>query len=64
MAWFTAGILNNPAGNTILADTAALPGTDQTVVLGADVATVATVEWRNAANSANIQSQVIAVAAN
>jgi hypothetical protein len=64
MAWYTGGILNNPAANTILADTGAVPGGDQKVILGADVATVCTVEWRNAANTANNAAQVIAVPAN
>jgi hypothetical protein len=67
MAWVTAGILNNPAANTILADTGALASAGSAtiqVILGADIAAVATLEHRNAANSANINAQVIATGAN
>ena len=67
MAWATAGVQINPATDAILADTGALsPGgtTNITIVIGGSVAFIVTVEHRNAANSANVTSQVIAAAAN
>jgi hypothetical protein len=66
MAWYSAGILTNPAIDTILADNTGLSpsGCSHKVMLGSNVATVATVEHRNAANTANVASQVIACAAN
>lgn len=67
MAWFSAGILTNPVIDTVLADTGALAGAGSgriKVVLGGNVAVIAVVERRNALNTANISSQVIACAAN
>ena len=66
MAWFTAGVQTNPATDAILADTGALAGgqSGAAVVIGANVAMVVTVEHRNAANSANINTQVLACGAN
>jgi hypothetical protein len=65
MAWFTAGILTNPAIDTILADTGAVPAaiSGVTIILGGNIACVATIEHRNAANNANNASQVIATTA-
>jgi hypothetical protein len=65
-AWDTAGIQVNPAASAVLADSGPKAGGafDALVILGANVAVVATVEWRNAANTANVKSQVIAVGAN
>jgi len=66
MAWATAGVQTNPATDAILADSGALATgvTEATVILGASVACICTIEQRNAANSANVNTQVIAVAAN
>jgi hypothetical protein len=67
MNWFSAGIQTNPGANAILADTGAMPsagkGTLQ-ITLGANVAAVAALEHRNAANDATLNSQVIACAIN
>jgi hypothetical protein len=65
--WATAGVQTNPAINAILADTGALtPGgqTGVTVILGGSVAFIVTLEHRNAANDANVNTQVLAAAAN
>ncbi len=66
MAWASEGILTNPALDAILADSGALPActTGVTVLLGGSVACICTLEHRNAANTANIASQVIAITAN
>lgn len=67
MAWFSAGILTNPATDAILADTGALSGAGSgriKVVLGATIAAICTLERRNSTNSANVNSQVIACVAN
>jgi hypothetical protein len=62
MAWSTAGIQTNPATDFILADTGALTDTltRATIVLGGSAAMIATLEHRNAANSANLNAQVFA----
>ena len=65
--WFTAGVLSNPATDAIMADTGPLSGAGSgsfRVVLGANIATIGTIEHRNAANNANINSQVIGCSAN
>jgi hypothetical protein len=65
--WATAGVQTNPSTDAILADTTALtPGgqSDVTVIIGGNVAFVVTVEHRNAANNANVNTQVLAAAAN
>jgi len=66
MAWVTGGILTNPAIDTILADSGALAAgqTGVIFIFGGSVAAIATIEHRNAANTANLNSQVIAIAAN
>ena len=66
MAWATGGILTNPAADAILADSGPLPAgqSNVKVMLGGNVACVATVEWRDAANATNIRSQTIAIAVN
>jgi hypothetical protein len=67
MSWFSAGLLANPVANTILADTGAMTVAGSAklkLVMGADVGMVVFLEQRNAANSANINSQVLANAAN
>jgi hypothetical protein len=65
MAWFSAGVLTNPILDTIMADTVGVNGSGSLrVILGGSVPVIATIEQRNAANTANINSQVIAVAAN
>ena len=62
MAWATAGILTNPAIDTILADSGALAGgqSEATIIVGGSVAAIYTIEHRNAANTANVNSQVVA----
>jgi hypothetical protein len=66
MGWFSAGPLTNPAIDTILADTGAAPANSATVtiVVASTVAAVAMIEKRNAANTANVSSQVVPVTAN
>jgi hypothetical protein len=68
MAWSTAGILTNPAIDTILADTGAVATTsgpvDIHVIVGGSVASIITIEHRNSTNTANISSQVVAFGAN
>jgi hypothetical protein len=66
MAWSTAGIQTNPLIDTILADTGAVADavTRVTAVIGGNVAMVVHFEHRNAANNANLFSQVLAAAAN
>jgi len=68
MAWFTNGILTNPAINTILADSGALPeagGPVSTrVIVSSTVICAPILELRDAANSANISSQAFILAAN
>lgn len=63
MAWNTAGILTNPTSNVILADTGALPATPFTPTLmcwstqGVNI----TFRHRNAANSADLHTQQMAL---
>jgi hypothetical protein len=66
MAWVNGGILTNPALDAILADSGALAAGQSSVkvMLGGNIACVATVEHRNAANAANINSQTVAIVAN
>lgn len=67
MPWFSAGIQTNPAAAAVLADTGALAVGGRgaiKIILGANVAIVCTIEHRNAANLANVNSQTIAVGAN
>jgi len=66
MAWATGGILTNPATDAILADSGPLVEgqTGVTIIFGGSVAAIATIEHRNALNTANIASQVIAISVN
>jgi len=67
MAWFSAGVLNNPAVNAILADTGAIPNAGSgraIVVFSSDVAAIAIIEKRDAANTSNLNTQAIILAAN
>jgi hypothetical protein len=68
MPWFSAGVQTNPSTDAILADTGALSASGRLgeikVVLGGNIAAVCTIEHRNAANNANLNSQVIACLAN
>jgi len=67
--WFTAGVLTNPVTDTILADTGVIAGAlpnsycVNTIVISSNVAAVIFLEQRNAANSANINSQAILIQA-
>ena len=60
---FTAGALTNPAANTILADTGpmGLGSTAPAFVICSTVASVVVLEYRDAANVANLYSQVFTV---
>lgn len=64
---FTAGLQTNPPANTILADSGPIDALNQTgtdtiaipfkFVAAADVTALVMVEWRTAANDANVWSQ-------
>ena len=62
---FTAGPLTNPTANTILADSGAQPiaGFIPSFVVAATIGAVVVLEWRNAANDANLWSQVFPIQA-
>jgi hypothetical protein len=65
--WTTAGLLTNPAIDTILADTGPAPtdgGIRGKMFMASTVQAVGVLEWRNAANTANIRSQAFVVPAN
>ena len=66
MAWTSAGVQTNPAIDTILADSGPVQvgASGAKIIFGSGVAAIVTVEYRNAANNANNQSQILAVAAN
>jgi hypothetical protein len=63
MAWFTAGIVNDPTLGQILADTGALAAQtiSGNVLVYSTVATTLTLRHRNATNTADLHSQKIAV---
>lgn len=63
---YTQGALTNPAVNAILADSGARPpgGKTPAFVICTTVAAVVVLEYRDAANAANIYSQVFTVSAN
>lgn len=61
--WFTQGVLVAPAAGTVMADTLALPiGTYDClfVMFGGNIITL-DLEWRNAANTANLVAQRVQV---
>jgi len=65
--WFTNGIQTNPTANQIVADTGAVgdgAGHDFDVYVSSTVAVAIVVEWRNAANDANVLAYIIPVPAN
>ena len=68
MAWFTNGILTNPAIDTILVDTGAFAEATGPlivrVIVSSTVIAAPILELRNAANSANISSQAFISPAN
>lgn len=67
MKWNTAGLLTNPAVNTILTESDVFVGDGPRpclVMVASTVACVVVYEWRNAANDANKQFQAFPVAAN
>jgi hypothetical protein len=66
MAWTDGTILTNPAINAILADSGALAAgvTGVKILFGGSVAAIATIEQRDAANTANVKTQTIAIVAN
>ena len=63
---FTQGLLTNPTINTLVADTGAMAanGVNIKIIVGASVASRFAIEWRNAANTANLWSQIVANPAN
>lgn len=63
MAWQTNGILTNPTGGTVLADSLALPAAKRSVtfVVATTVLAVVICEWRDAANATTIKSQAFMV---
>lgn len=66
MAWVTSGPVNNAADGTVLLDTGALPAGAFSLplfVISADAPSNLRLEWRNAANGANIRSQILVVIA-
>lgn len=66
-AWFTGGIVTNPAANAILADAGAQTiesGHDFDVCVSSTVATAFVIEWRDATNTANVWSHIVPIAAN
>jgi hypothetical protein len=65
-SWVTAGVQVNPAANAILADSGPVTfGTHKlTIIVASTAAAVVVLEHRNAANSANLESQIIPVNAN
>lgn len=66
MAWADGTIQTNPAANAILADSGALLAgqTGVKIILGGNIACVATIEHRDAANTGNVRTQTIASVAN
>jgi hypothetical protein len=62
MAWFTSGVLVNPAIDAILADTGPAAAGEQSsvkVIIGGSIALIVALEYRNAANTVNVNSQII-----
>ena len=62
----TSGVLTNPAANTILVDTGALPGPANhtyQLLVSSSVAAVVVIEVRDAANATNIWAHTIPIAA-
>jgi len=66
MPWFDGGIQTNPVINAILVDTGALPASQfaAKIILGGNVAAVATVEQRDSTNTTNLKTQTIAIPIN
>ncbi len=66
MTWVTGGILTNPATDAIIVDTGAYVGgqTAVTCVIASTVAAIIILEYRNAANTLNLNSQAIIIPAN
>jgi hypothetical protein len=64
-SWDTAGPLTNPVVNAILADTGPLGpgGKSWSVWVSSSVAAVVVVEYRDAANAANVKAHTIPMAA-
>lgn len=66
-AWYTSNIITNPTANQIIADTGAIGdgfGHDFDVCVSSTVAAAIVVEWRDAANAANVFAHIIPVPAN
>jgi len=66
MAWTASGRTVNPVTDQVLCDTGPLPGPagrSAQVVAAATVAAVFELQWRNAANTSTLKSQILAVPA-
>jgi len=65
MAWLSSGRITNPIADQVLVDTGQLPqGTMSFMLVGsATVASVFEIQLRNAANTATLKSQILAVPA-
>lgn len=62
----SAGAFTNPAANTIFADSGSLNegNHEVTIMVSGTVNTIAVLEYRNAANDANVWSQFVIIPAN
>lgn len=63
--WLSSGRITNPIADQVIADTGALPGICRqfTAIASASVATIFELQLRNAANTATLKSQILAVPA-
>lgn len=66
MPWHASGRLTNPAANAVLVDTGPLPAASRSYALhlGGTGAVVVEVQWRNAANTSTLRSQIYAAPSN
>ena len=65
MPWLSSGRIQNPTADQVLVDTSTLPTTHRgfVVIAASTVATWFELQHRNAANDANVHSQILAVPA-
>lgn len=65
MSWQTNGILTNPTGGTVLADSGPLGAAKRSIcfVAAANITAIVVLEHRNAANDATLKSQAFMVLA-
>jgi hypothetical protein len=66
MGWTASGRITNPVLDQVLCDTGPLPASTRYIMVvgAANVASVFELQLRNAANSATLKSQILAVPAN